>query len=332
MSEAPSSARLGLGSASGDGTLRRAPRAVRAAPARPAFLSGAVLVAVAAWLTAPPTAWGEEAGLRVVTYNLAHDWPRHRVLAERVEILAQELLVQQVDVACLQEIAITRSVDTPQVLADRTGYAVRYARANGSAALIGFQDGVAVASRFPLTVTAVRWLPWPGPFESRVALRVLVTAPSGDIAVVCTHLSHRGGASRDRLRGRQAAALVELANEPLAAERQAGSAQIATLVAGDLNTTERDDAYGTVVAAGYRDAALVARSAFSTSGVDDIDSIGEPHRRIDFIFVGAPVKTQASASSEVLGVDPFLAGRRRIGGVMRWVSDHIGVLVTLRLP
>ena len=91
-------------------------------------------------------------------------------MAERVEILAQELLVQQVDIACLQEIVVMGSVDEPQILADRSRLTIRYARANGSAALIGFEEELAVASCFPIVDWAVRRLPWPGPFKSRVAV------------------------------------------------------------------------------------------------------------------------------------------------------------------
>lgn len=127
--------------------------------------------------------------LTVMSANLCHDWPRHRRWAERMESFACLAEREKADVLLLQEVARTRRLRADQWIAHRLGMAFAYSRANGHERGIGFEEGVAVFSRYPLDAPRLHVLgrgaiPW----VSRVALGVTVHTPFGRILAFSAHL------------------------------------------------------------------------------------------------------------------------------------------------
>jgi endonuclease/exonuclease/phosphatase family metal-dependent hydrolase len=122
--------------------------------------------------------------------NLWHDWPRQRHWPARLESLAQLAEAERADVVLLQEVARTPDMRADEWLADRLGMNCLYARANGHAASIGFEEGVAVLSRFGLGAPRLhQFRSRLNPFVRRVALGALVATPDGPLAAVALHLS-----------------------------------------------------------------------------------------------------------------------------------------------
>lgn len=140
----------------------------------------------------------------VLSANLWHDWPRHRRLTERLEALARLIEAEAVDVALLQEVARTPDVRADEWLAERLGMAYIYTRANGHEAGLGFEEGLAIFSRFALAGPRVRQLePTPTPFVHRVGLGADVQTPSGPLATYSVHLGilpRQNAAQLDSLR------------------------------------------------------------------------------------------------------------------------------------
>lgn len=127
--------------------------------------------------------------LTILSANLWHDYPRFRELEARLEALA--LIVEQegVDVLLLQEVARTPQIKTDTWLADRLGFASVYARANGHKNAIGFEEGLAVLSRHPLSRPQVRQLsPASNPFARRIGLAASIQTPFGSVNAVSAHL------------------------------------------------------------------------------------------------------------------------------------------------
>lgn len=126
--------------------------------------------------------------LTVLTANLWHDWPRHRRGFERLERFVQLVEARQADVLLLQEVWRTRSFCALDWLSERLGWHAVYLRANGHRTAIGFEEGVAVLSRYPLRAADVRqWAD--GRLARRVALGVHVATPWGEWLAVSAHLS-----------------------------------------------------------------------------------------------------------------------------------------------
>jgi endonuclease/exonuclease/phosphatase family metal-dependent hydrolase len=163
----------------------------------------------------------------VLSANLWHDWPRHRRLSDRLEGLARLIEQEAVDVALLQEVARTPEIHVDEWLADRLGMAYVYTRANGHEMGIGFEEGLAVFSRYPLREPRVRDLePTSTPFVHRVALGADVHTPGGAMAAYSVHLGllpWRNSAQLDCLRGWVAT----------------GSRGRSAVIGGDFNAHER---------------------------------------------------------------------------------------------
>jgi len=120
---------------------------------------------------------GVQGELTLLTANLWHDWPRGRRLGERLEAFARLVEAERVDVLMLQEVMRSSALRADEWLAERLGMAYVYARANGHDAGIGFEEGVAVFSRFALADPSVRTLAaGRGRFLRRLALAVRLEA------------------------------------------------------------------------------------------------------------------------------------------------------------
>lgn len=200
---------------------------------RPARRAAQVTAAVAspagriAYLPEPPRPAADYRGeLTILSANLFHDWPRLRRLPARLESVAQMAEQEGAEVLLLQEVARTAHFRSDEWLAERLGMAYVYARANGDAEAIGFEEGPAVFSRYPLTGPALAELSSSAnPFARRVGLGAEVELPGRSLAVFSVHLG--------LTRGQNAAQLRALHRwvYGLVGERPA-------LVAGDFNAHE----------------------------------------------------------------------------------------------
>lgn len=131
----------------------------------------------------------QTAPLTVLSANLWHDWPQHRRQGERLEQFARLVEQEAVDIALLQEVSRHHNLHTDAWLAERLGMAYAYARANGHRRAIGFEEGVAVFSRFPLRDAALHHLgSGQTPFARRLALAANLQTPFGDLDVFSVHL------------------------------------------------------------------------------------------------------------------------------------------------
>ena len=164
--------------------------------------------------------------LTVVSANLWHDWPRFRKLPERLEHFAQMIEAQGAQVVLLQEASQTPQLSASAWLADRLNMAHAYVRANGHQEAIGFEEGTAVLTRFPMT--EVRALPLcssAAPFVRRMALGARLELDCCQFWVVSTHL---GFFRRDNQR--QLAALRSWVDELAGSET--------AVIGGDFNAGE----------------------------------------------------------------------------------------------
>jgi len=131
--------------------------------------------------------------LTVISANLWHDWPQHRRTMERLEAFARLVEEHQADILLLQEVARTTGFQTDQWLAHRLGMAYAYSRANGHLQGIGFEEGLAVFSRYPLSQPVLRQLsPIKNRFVRRLALGTQIESPCGRLLAFSVHLSLTG--------------------------------------------------------------------------------------------------------------------------------------------
>lgn len=118
------------------------------------------VTAAAGAIPAPATAGGGPSGVRptpgefqtvsVATLNMFHGFPHFKHLDQRKVLILAELRRLVPDVILLQEVPVFRN-RTEQLgpwLARELGFHLAYARANGRAALIGFEEGEVVLSCF----------------------------------------------------------------------------------------------------------------------------------------------------------------------------------------
>jgi endonuclease/exonuclease/phosphatase family metal-dependent hydrolase len=128
-------------------------------------------------------------GLTVLSANLWHDWPRRRRAIERLEEFAQMVDSNHTDIVLLQEVTRTPDFKVDEWLSERLGMAYAYSRANGHEAGIGFEEGLAVFSRYPLSSPQIRQLDdQSNPFVRRLALGATVDTPCGKIKSFSVHL------------------------------------------------------------------------------------------------------------------------------------------------
>jgi endonuclease/exonuclease/phosphatase family metal-dependent hydrolase len=136
----------------------------------------------------PPKSLGGNP-LTIVSANLWHDWPRFRNLPERLESFAQMIEAQGAQVVLLQEALQTPQLSASDWLAERLNMAQAYVRANGHQTAIGFEEGSAVLTSFP--VREMQALPLrssAAPFVRRMALGARLELGCCHMWVVSTHL------------------------------------------------------------------------------------------------------------------------------------------------
>jgi len=288
-----------------------------------------LLVVIAAGPAVPAEA--EERPLRLVTFNVLHGGPWSSFtgddlqLESRLALIIEGLRALDPDVVALQESPITRRRgDVAARIAQALGLVHVHARATERVVpmhvlgrlivgALGFVEGPAILSRFPIAATEVYDLPrcqrW---LDPRVALRADIQTPAGVVAVFSTHTA------RDDCQTRRVA---ELAGEPNGRP---------AVVMGDLNTGETAPALGAFRDHGFVDLFRAANP--DTPGSTVWQRIEAPSptvfRRVDYVFVKAGDGRQATAvSARVVLNTP----RTRGDGGTLWPSDHYGVFAEVVL-
>jgi len=259
-----------------------------------------------------------EGGLRVLSLNMLHGFPRFEHLDERLSVIEAEIRRADPDIVCLQEVPWRPGLGTAaDYLAERLGLNHVYVRANGNRWAILFEEGEAILSRYPLRDAAfVELTPRAGFFEHRVALRAVAQSPWGDVAIVVTHLTN-GDPYVNVGQTNSLKAFVEQA-------QAIGPA----IIAGDFNATETSRQIGEVQWLDTYRAANPDDQGF-TCCVDDLRAGPEQtlDQRIDYLFF-APVPGQAGS---VIDSRRAFAEPQRAGGMWLWPSDHVGLLSVLSL-
>ena len=240
---------------------------------------------------------------RVLVYNMHAGKDAKGVdNLQRIAALIDSL---RADIVLLQEVDrnTTRSgkVDQPATLSRLTGL---HAAFGNSLDFQGGEYGIAILSRWPISFdTTVRLPVVPpqersgGSYEPRAALRVIIDAPSGPLAVVNTHLDPTGDDHWRRQEVRTVLAIV-------ASLRGRG---VPTLMGGDLNSTPESATQDTVRTAGLRDAWTTCGQGSGLTYPAD-SSV----KRIDYLYLSG----SATCTSAVV--------------VRTDASDHRPLFVTVR--
>ena len=286
---------------------------------------GAFTVLLAIGLASATGAGSEEPPpfLRYVTLNLFHGGVfralvgEDRDLEERLPIIVDELRALGPDVLAVQEASVSPTRGhVARRLAAQLGLHFVYAPA---LRVLGFAEGPAILSRFPVLAWEVYDLPRCGRLDGRrVLLYAELGTPWGALPVFSTHTSGEACQSRH---------IAELV--------RARVNGVPVLLLGDFNAVEGSPPIAALTgAAGLID---VFRAANPTeAGATDSQRTKAPNstvtRRIDYLFLlpGTAVPGRILGSRVVLN-----APRRRRGGRILWPSDHYGVLAevdVLRRP
>ena len=277
----------------------------------------------------PPT-------LRVASVNMLHGLDSEvnaSTLLDRLDLVAEALLAENVDIVGLQESSISSyGGNVAEELARRLGFEFVYQRANPNleaatqeendtlALALDLEEGEAVLSRYPITDSEAIHLPRVSPVEDRVALRGTVMTPWGDIDVYVTHLTNQDD---PEVKADQARAIVEwMAERP---------SELPALLMGDFNAREGSETID-IVAGLFVDVyrAVDTDGPGYTCCQDDV-SVAEPDadlKRIDFMFM-AP---GGSFAGEVVDARVFLNAPFQLeDGSQLWATDHYGLIVELQL-
>lgn len=276
---------------------------------------------LAAQAAEPPRA------LRIVTFNLLHGgvtsarWGDGDRLEDRLAMSIEELRALDADVVGLQEASIAGDRgDVAERLAVALGY--EHVRASSgwrwvgwmAKAFLGFEEGPAVLSRFPIRSAEVMPLEDCGAGYGRVLLCARLDTPWGPLEACSTHTSSNG------------CHLHSIAE--LLAERPRDGALVVT---GDLNSRAETEGAGHLRSAlGLVDTFRAANPVLD--GFTVYQPVRNPdrlaRRRVDFILAApAPGATLRVERSQVVLDRPGIAGD---GGPL-WPSDHYGVLSVVDL-
>jgi endonuclease/exonuclease/phosphatase family metal-dependent hydrolase len=272
----------------------------------------------------PPT-------LRFVTFNLLHGGifseltGNDAALEERLAVAVASLRDLDADVIALQEASTGRQRgDVAGRLAAALGYrhvqAIAAIRPLGSehlrrmvAAILGFSEGPAILSRYPITRwQALRLPPCENGYDARVLLFAEVETPAGPLAVFSAHTS--GNVCQTRA----VANLVRARIGPRPA-----------VLMGDFNATATSPEVRVLTEdAGFVD--VFARgnptAAGFTGGQNVASGRATASRRIDYVFLVPGARSDARVvGSRVVLDQPGGPDRAR------WASDHYGVLAEIAL-
>ena len=277
---------------------------------------------------------GEVQPLRVVTYNLLHDGPGSGFLIgdtqleERLEITIRELKRLDPDIVVVQEASESRRHGhVPDRLARALGFQVVFAPATehlfGAGVLariivgvLGFKEGSAVLSRFPIVASEVYELPrctsW---IDRRILLRADLQTPGGLLHLFSTHTARGDECQVDRV------------GDIVRAHQAVGP----SVLVGDFNMPESAQELARLRGdGGFVDAFRRANPAATGSTVWQRIRTAESTatRRVDFVWLlNGKGSNLTVRSSQVVLDQP----ERLSDGSYLWPSDHYGVMADLDL-
>ncbi|HET9492197.1 MAG TPA: endonuclease/exonuclease/phosphatase family protein [Methylomirabilota bacterium] len=292
-------------------------------------------LALGALLPTGAAAFGQETPdrtLRVVTFNIFHGGAASGLTGDtawldgRLDLAVRELRALDPDVIALQEAStghgrsnvaasLARELGLHHVHAPATSRVFPLGLLNQFAVwLIGFAEGPAVLSRFPIAGWEVHDLPrCSQALDPRVLLRAALVTSWGSLDVYSTHTT------RDTCQHRRVAELV-------GARRNA----LPSVVMGDFNAVQGGEAIAALAGAGFVDVFSAANPGAAGWTVWQRIEVPEStvYRRVDYVFVlpGTAVSVRVRSSRVVLNTP----GRLGNGAVL-WPSDHYGVLADLEL-
>jgi endonuclease/exonuclease/phosphatase family metal-dependent hydrolase len=272
--------------------------------------------------------------LRVVTYNLLHGGPASGFIDDdthleaRLEMAIRELAALEPDIVALQEASQSRRHgNVPERIARRLGLNVIFAPATERifgfwpldqliVGLMGFKEGSAILSRFPIVASDVYDLPrcqrW---LDPRILLRAELSTPRGPLQIFSTHTARGDECQMQRV--------VALVRE----HRGTGPA----LLMGDFNTPETSH----VLAALREEASFVDAFRFANPDAPGPTvwqriEVERPtaSRRVDFIFVMSGLESTTGVRSSRVVLDR--PGRLPDGAPL-WPSDHYGVFAEIEI-
>jgi len=288
-------------------------------------------------LSTGPVSAGSEDGvrpLRVATYNLLHDGPGSgffngsTYLEDRLEMAIRELKALDPDILAVQEASDSRKHgNVPERLARALGLHVVFAPATEHifglrpldsviVGLLGFKEGPAILSRFPIAASQVYELPrcqhW---YDPRILLRAELSTAYGPLQIFSAHIGHGDECRMERI--------GEIVQDQL------GDGP--SLLMGDFNTTETSKVLTRLRnEAGFVDAFRIANP--EAQGPTVWQRIEVPRstvsRRVDFILFLNGRKSRASVLSSRIVLDR--PGQLPDGSAL-WPSDHYGVLAELEI-
>ena len=274
----------------------------RASPRRTQMLAVTLGACIGIACT-PPRQAAPERSASVLVYNIHAGKDAGGVdNLERVAALVDSV---NADIALLQEVDrnTTRSgrIDQPATLARLTKRHIAFGK---SLDFQGGEYGIAILSRWPIVSETTFALPVDPPqersggsYEPRAALRVIVAAPGGPLAIVNTHLD---ASADDRWRRQEIRTLIAIVDS--LRERD-----VPTFAGGDLNSTPESAVQATLRTAKLRDAWSVCGSGDGLTYPAD-----SAVKRIDYLYLtGSATCTRAVV-------------------VKSLASDHRPVLFTVR--
>ena len=127
--------------------------------------------------------------ITILSANLWHDYPFYRLQINRLKRFSD--LVQEVgaDILLLQEVTRRPKISVDEWLSNHLGMSYVYSRVNGHRD-IGFEEGLAIYSRFPIIETPLLMRVSKGcnPFVRRLALGTTIKTSCGSLIVFSVHL------------------------------------------------------------------------------------------------------------------------------------------------
>jgi len=272
--------------------------------------------------------------LRVVTYNLLHGGPLSGFkddgshLEARLDMAIRELRALDPDIIALQEASQSRRHgNVPDRIARELGFSVVFAPATDRifrfapldwliVTLMGFKEGPAILSRFPIAASEIFDLPrCRRRFEPRIVLRAEITTPGGPLQVFSTHLARGDECQMERV------------GEIVRTRRSSGP----SILMGDFNTPETSGGLTALrEESGVVDVFRSANPDQPGPTVWQRIEVERPtvSRRVDFIFLahGRAASGRVRSSRIVLDRPGTLPG-----GAALWPSDHYGVYAAVDL-
>ncbi len=257
--------------------------------------------------------------LRVLSMNVLHGRPDFENLAERMDLIADEIIAQDADIVMLQEVPWTPDMgEAASYLAERCGLNYLYLRSNGNRWAILFEEGSAILSRFELkNPSSIELRPRAALFEHRVVLHATAATDWGDVDVFVTHLTDGEAEINEAQAGSLQSYVDATRNAP-------------AIVGGDFNAKHDSPQIESLVSQ-WIDTHVAANADAPglTCCIDDLHADpSEPlEKRIDYVFL----VPHHSADIDVRNARTILDEPTHMSYGWQWPSDHVGVFVELEI-